>query len=250
MDSKGNIGELKKEKIAKQQQRDPETFLTRLSIIAEGATEVGLASFLLERGVSGELLSHGVRVCDGQGTPAVLDLLDALSDGGLAFGGFVDASNEKPDKWKTLHGKLGALLFQWPSGCTEERIIALVDDDKLLELLKGRDGKIDFDRRNTLADRLGLTDKSMGAILAKTTNFKALIIAAASGNSEGAPDPDTAKTWKKHSSAWFKSEDGGRELAEKMMALSVWPKLRPTLLPFINAVRAQVGQAEITDLLR
>ena len=38
----GHIGHLPREKIARQQDREPETFLCRLAIIAEGQTEIGV----------------------------------------------------------------------------------------------------------------------------------------------------------------------------------------------------------------
>jgi putative ATP-dependent endonuclease of OLD family len=39
--------------------RDPETFLARLTIVAEGATECGFATALLEKAV-GTLEDHGI----------------------------------------------------------------------------------------------------------------------------------------------------------------------------------------------
>src|SRR5690606_31032719 len=48
LDSKGDIGALPYEKIGPQQRRDPETFLARVAVIAEGPTEVGFLRFLLE----------------------------------------------------------------------------------------------------------------------------------------------------------------------------------------------------------
>lgn len=41
IDSAGSIGNLPKSKIARHQSVDPEAFLSRLTIVAEGATEVG-----------------------------------------------------------------------------------------------------------------------------------------------------------------------------------------------------------------
>jgi len=100
----------------------------------------------------------------------------------------------------------------------------------------------------TLAVRLGIADKSLEAIRAATENLRALMIAAATGNKEGAPDDETAKMWGRHGRRWFKSVAGGRELAEKMFALGVWPSVKPDLLPFLNAVRAALGQAAIPDI--
>lgn len=249
LDSKGNIGELSKVKVERQQQRDPETFLARLAVIAEGPTEVGFVTHLLEKAVKGNPRDYGIRVCDGQGTPAVLDLLEAMNGAGLMFGGFVDSATTHPDRWKALNQEMGDMLFQWPSGCTEERIISSVGEDRLTELIKDMEGQYDLERRRTLADRLKIDDKSIVAITTGAgSGLRALIVAAATGNAEDAPDTQTAKIWKKHGRHWFKSEEGGRELAQKAEALGVWPKIKPAIMPFLNTVRSFVGQAPSDDL--
>lgn len=248
LDSKGNIGELPLEKIKRQQERDPETFLARLSIITEGPTELGFISYFLEKALKGNPRDYGIHVCDGQGTPTVLGLLEAMSSGRLAFGGFVDSTMEDPTRWKTLKEKMGDLLFQWESGSTEESVIKLVEDTKLTELIKDEEGIHDPERRKTLADRLNLGDKSLEAIIAKAgTDLGTVIAAAACGDPKGAPEGQE-KTWKKHGRQWFKSADGGRELAQKVEALGVWPQLKPTVMPFLNAIRNFVGQPTSDDL--
>lgn len=248
LDGSGHIGPLLREKIARQQERDPETFLSRFAIIAEGPTEVGFLSYLLERAVDGTFVDHGVRVCDGQGNPATLNLLEAMADGGLFFGGFADDEGQSSGRWSVLKTKMGDHLFQWEGGCTEERIMGLVDESRLEELIAHPDAGCAAERCVTLAMRLSIEDKSLNAIRAATENFRALMIAAAIGSKEGAPDDATAKMWGGHGKRWFKSVAGGRELAEKMFALDVWPSVKPDLLPFLNAIRAALGQAAISDV--
>lgn len=248
LDASGQIGPLPREKIARQQDRDPETFLSRFAVIAEGPTEVGFLSYLLERAIDGSFADHGVRVCDGQGNPATLDLLEAMADGGLAFGGFADDEGQSPGRWSDLKAKMGDRLFQWAGGCTEQRIIALVDERRLAELIAHPDAGVAAERRVTLAARLAIQDKSLDAIRAATDDFRGLMIAAATGSKEGAPDEETGKMWSRHGRRWFKSMAGGYELAEKMFVFGVWPTLRPDLMPFFNAVRAALGQAAIPDI--
>lgn len=62
LDSRGAIGSLPGDKISSQQKRDPETFLSRVAVIAEGPTEVGFLQYLLERAFGGNPLDYGVRV--------------------------------------------------------------------------------------------------------------------------------------------------------------------------------------------
>lgn len=251
LDAVGAIGELSHAKIEEQQRRDPETFLSRLAVIAEGPTEVGFALHLLRKAVKGDLLDHGIRVCDGQGTPATLGLLEAMGTGGLKIAAFADGGEAEPGRWKVVKARMGDYLFQWSRGSTEENVFAMVSDDKLVELIKNSDGVPDPERRKTLAERLSIHDSSIEAIVAKTENaatLRALMIAAATGSRDGAPTPDIGKTWKKHGQKWFKSCEGGDELAEKVMQLGLWPQLKPLFMPFLNAVRSFVGQPSTTDI--
>lgn len=251
LDSLGSIGALPRDKIGPQQKRDPETFLARVAVIAEGATEVGFLQYLLEKAFRGNPLDHGVRVCDGQGNSATLDLLEALASSGLLFAGLVDDEGTAPERWKKLKSELKGRLYQWPKGCTEDHVIGAIPDASLLTLLEDAEGELDGYRLRTLADRLGLQDKSVEAIGAELKasgkTWRALIIAAASGSKEGAP-AGQEKAWKKHSQQWFKSTVGGQELAQKMVALGAWEEIQPQLLPLINAVLAAVGHHTLQEL--
>ena len=252
LDPDGHIGHLPREKIARQQDRDPETFLCRLAIIAEGQTEIGFASYLLERVIDGGMLNHGLRVCHGQGNEATLVLLAAMAATGLRFGGFADNEGKFCGRWSTLKTKMGEMLFQWDAGSTEQNVIAHLPGDKLTALFTGADLDLSARRRFTLAERLGISDRSLEAIEAKAAAdaiaLRDLVIAAATGSTDGAPDDDSIKLWKRHGSAWFKTQRGGRELADQMFALGAWTALKPSLLVFLNAVRAALGQSSISDV--
>ena len=251
LDSLGSIGALPRDKIGPQQKRDPETFLARVAVIAEGPTEVGFLQYLLEKAFEGNPLDHGVRVCDGQGNGATLDLLETLASSGLLFAGLADDEGTAPERWKKLKEKLKGRLHQWPKGCTEDHVIGAVPEANLLELLKDTEGELDGYRLRTLADRLGLQDKTTEAIdaalKASGKTWRALIIAAATGSKDGAP-ANQEKAWKKHSQQWFKSTDGGKELAQKMVALGAWVDIQPQLLPLINAVLVAVGRQDLQKL--
>ena len=251
LDSLGSIGALPRDKIGPQQKRDPETFLARVAVIAEGPTEVGFLQYLLEKAFEGNPLDHGVRVCDGQGNGATLDLLETLASSGLLFAGLADDEGTAPQRWKNLKERLKERLHQWPKGCTEDHVIGAVFEANLLELLKDGEGELDGYRLRTLADRLGLQDKTTEAIdaalKASGQTWRAVIIAAATGSKDGAPEGQE-KTWKKHSQQWFKSTDGGKELAQKMVALGAWADIQPQLLPLINAVLVAVGRPALQKL--
>src|SRR5258708_23398509 len=115
----------------RQQVREHEAFLSRLTMVAEGEAEKGFTRALLSRAGLTSLHDRGIWISDGQGNDASLGLLEALASGRLQFGGFVDNEGTSPTRWATLRAKLGPLLFQWTSGCTEDNIIQFITDDRL-----------------------------------------------------------------------------------------------------------------------
>jgi putative ATP-dependent endonuclease of the OLD family len=247
VDHAGNIGLLDASKTAKHRRTDPDTFLSRLAIIGEGATEVGFVSALLEKAIGPSLEQYGIHVSDGGGHETTLDLLEALAKGRLRFGGFADNENKHPTRWGAVATGLDRLLFRWKSGTIEQNIIGAVPVEKIEALLTDPENDKTGARLRTLAGRLGLTEKDFQSIKAIATDLKALIIEAASGT---VPADKTAerKVYQGHGQVWFKSISGGRELAAKVFSLGLWPTFRSQLLPFCNAARKAVELPEITDI--
>jgi putative ATP-dependent endonuclease of OLD family len=175
--------------------------------------------------------------------------LEALAAGGLRFGGFADDEGKHPTRWANLHTKLGALLFRWPSLSIEENLIAAVPDDKLESFIADPSGEKTGVRLRILADRVGITEKDFAALKAKAgAGLRTLIVEAALGTVQAGKENEKNE-YKAHAGRWFKSVDGGRELADKLFSLALWPKFKSQLLPFCNAVRTATGLSEIADLL-
>ncbi|HWB97729.1 MAG TPA: ATP-binding protein [Bryobacteraceae bacterium] len=248
VDHSGAIGPLDAEKIAHHRTNDPETFLARVAAVAEGATEKGFTCSILERALKSPLTQHGIHVSDGGGHDNTLGVLEALAAGGLRFAGFADDEGVYPERWKKLSDKLGPLLFRWPTGCIEQNIIAAVPDDKLEALIIDPKGDKSGTRLRTLADRLGLAEKDFASLKAKVgAGLRAVIIEAAMGECPAGKEAEK-KRYKSHAGIWFKSDAGGRELADKVFSLGLWPSLKPQLLPFCNAVLGAVGLPPLSDL--
>jgi putative ATP-dependent endonuclease of OLD family len=248
VDQTGQVGPLDATKIARHLRTDPEAFLSRLTVVAEGATELGFTIAILERTFGSPLEKHGVHVSDGGGHETTLGILEALGAGGLQFGGFADDEGKHPTRWANLHTKLGALLFRWQSHCIEENLIDAVPDDKLELFISDPSGEKTGVRLRILADRLGIIEKDFAALKTKAgAGFRTLIVEAALGTVPVGKENEKNE-YKAHAGRWFKSVDGGRELAEKLFSLALWPTLKPQLLPFCNAVRTATGLGEIADL--
>lgn len=246
----GKIGPLDDKKIAAHQARDPDTFLSRLTIIGEGITEVGFCRALLELALEGPLQQYGIHVSDGRGNASTLDVLEALGEGGLKIGGFADDDQESPQRWAAVIVKQGALVFRWKAGCIEDNVIGSVPEAKLEEFLRCPEGERTGYRLRTLADRLNIKEKGFETVSAAAgANLKQLMIDAAKGVvPANIQEKDEKKQYKSHCQTWFKTEDGGRELMVKVLSLGLWPALKAELLPFCNAVRKAVELGDIADL--
>lgn len=248
LDATNNIGKLQNSKVAAQQARDPETFLSKIAVIAEGQTEVGFIHAILEKLFAGNALNAGVRVCLGQGDSQLLELLEELEASGITFCGFADNDSGKAQRWTDLKAQMGGRLFQWPSGCIETNIIPLLPLHQLEKLFQDQDGDWDGHRLRTVAVRLGSDEKDFEKLLeAADGNRETLrehLIKAAIGDTSDVVDGDegetkaTKKAWKKHAQSWFKKHDGsgGRELLRHLVETQTWPSIEGSLIPFFNSI--------------
>jgi putative ATP-dependent endonuclease of OLD family len=249
VDHAGNIGKLDGAKVAQQRARDPEAFLSRLAIVCEGVTEVGFATTLLLGALGSPLEQAGIHIVDGCGHETTLGLLEALADGGLSFGGFADDEKGKhPTRWKKLEESLGKLLFRWPTGCLEENIIKLVQEAELEAFIQDPTGEKTGKRLRSLQERLGAESKDFAVLREKAgANLRQLIIEAATGTVPEGKESEK-KHFESHARDWFKTLNGGQELAAKVFTFDLWPNLKEQLLPFANAVRRAVALPQITDI--
>mgnify|MGYP003674678518 CR=1 FL=1 len=244
LDSSGNLGQLPPPFVEKQQKNDPETFLARVAVIAEGVTEVGFLSYLLEKALGHDPLDHGIRICNGQGNDHTCLLLQALDKSGLKFAGLADNEGSRSGIWADLKSSMTDRLLQWNEGCTEEAVISAIPDARIPDLIGTEADEAHGVRLRHLQERIGAPERSMESIEAELAtigkSLKELVIEAASGANGSAPEGEK-KAWKSHSAKWFKSELGGRELAEKALSLGAWDGLSPRVLPFLAAILASVN---------
>lgn len=251
VDTGGQVGSLPKEKVARHLARDPEAFLARLTIVAEGATEVGFLGDLLDQELPG-WRDRGVYIADGGGNDDTLILLEALSQGGVKFAGFVDNENRAQGRWRTVKSRVGPLLFQWDDGNIEQNVIPMFAADQIQALVADPGDEKTGQRLRTLAERLEISSSSFEALTERARELAdpageqlihplvPWIVAAASGTVPLAHQEAPAgqrNSFKSHATAWFKSIEGGRELAQKAREYGVWERqLSGRLRLFIDAI--------------
>jgi putative ATP-dependent endonuclease of OLD family len=140
------------------------------------------------------------------------------------------------------------LLFRWPKGNVEENVFAATPDARLESLMVDPKSERTGMRRQTLTLRLGIEAKTFAEVVtAAGDKLRSTMVEAALGIVPEGREEDKG-IYKAHAGIWFKSVAGGRELAEKVFGLGLWPALKPQLLPFCNAVRIGLGLPEIEDL--
>ncbi|MQB46048.1 AAA family ATPase [Rhizobium sp. ICMP 5592] len=248
LDAKSTLAQLDRAKIQTHQAANPEMFLARVAIIGEGDTEVGFLNVFLDKALSNSPRKLGFHLSSGGGDDKMLPLLQAISATGLVCAALCDNDGKSTGSWAKVKASMGDTLLQWAQGCIEENIIAQVPNAQLWDLLADPDGATG-DRARTLADRLGIQSKDKvdieSACTATGTSLRAVIVAAATGSKDGAPDDVTRKAWGKHSQKWFKSVEGGQELANKVFTMGLWPAIEPTMLPFFNVLRHLAGDAPL-----
>lgn len=164
----------------------------------------------------------------------------------------MDNEAKWPERWAKIKVTLGALLLQWVDGYLEQHVIPMFEPTMLPSLLEDPEGTRTGMRLRSLAERLENEETDIERIkVIAGDGLAQLIIEAATGSvPEKFAESEDAKRkrFKGHASVWFKSMEGGRELAEKVFTLGAWPKLQAEALPFVNAVRQTIGLPAIPSL--
>ncbi|MCZ8317217.1 MAG: AAA family ATPase [Silanimonas sp.] len=245
MDAAGSIGELPAEKVGALQKSDPAALLSRLTVIAEGVTEVGFLEVLLERQVAPDWGALGLYIADGGGNDRVLQLLEGLLSGGVRFAAMADreAGDPAPERWARVQRALGDRLLRWDEGSLESNVLPLFGVQRLQALITDPDNRRTGQRRRSLIDRLGLApdaDLEQISVAAGDGLMQVVVDAALGKVPSNIVDDERRKMFKGHSSQWFKSHAGGRELANKVFELDLWPGLEPRFTSFLAALRQAV----------
>lgn len=245
LDAAGSIGHLPTEKVGALQQRDPAALLSRLTVIVEGITEVGFLEVLLERQVAPDWGAYGLYVADGGGNDRVLQLLEGLLSGGVRFAGMADreAGDPAPERWSRVQRALGDRLLRWDEGNLESNVLPLFGVERLQALITDPDNRKTGQRRRSLIDRLGLDPEATleEISMAAGDRLMQVVVDAALGTvPRDNLDDERRKMFKGHASQWFKSRTGGRELADKIFELDLWPRLEPRFTRFLAILRQAI----------
>lgn len=188
--------------------RDPEALLSRLPIVCEGATEVGLLEHMFQALAGVDPATFGIHLVDAGGHRQALDFLKALAEDGYLVGGLVDEEYFSSGARAAIVALPSARLFVPPGGrcieCAVANALPTASLDPLLEVLGTDVAKANVvDRLQAVSARLGHQAR---------LSIKELI------TSYGEPKVRDAIGEAAAGAAWFKSVDGGRELGAFMHA--------------------------------
>lgn len=220
-----------------------EALFAKVPIFVEGSTEVGFVKQLLKQELGVDLLDFGIHIADGKGNDNCIKLLTGLNRAGVRAAGFIDDEDGKNSgKVRELKESYQDLLFQWPSGCTEENVISHIPESELKNLICKCASQPKGQRLAALHKRLGADAKDFDALVEKAgslSNLRQEIIRSALEQPNGNQPAE-----KGESKNWFKSVEGGTELAAKTKSLGAWEKgLNDIVEPFISAVSGAAGIA-------
>jgi len=183
---------------------DPEALLSRLPIVCEGATEVGLVDFMLETLGGADPSAFGIHLIDAGGHDHALELLEALAGDGYHTCGLVDNERFSSGKRAALATAPLIRLYMAPGGrcleCAVANAIPLNAMEALTEL-PGTAGpflKV-VDRLQAISTRLGKQSRA---------SLPDLVASFGEGRVRDAVG-EAATTGE-----WFKSLDAGRQLGE------------------------------------
>ena len=278
----GEIGRLEGDRISQFQKSEPNILFSKLVIFGEGKTEVGfnieLYNLALEKGYE----FHGIVICNGGGHENTLNLAEQLTLSKLKVSTFVDFEDESYiNRWQELIEISGKRIYQWRTGSIEENVISsilsVVEIDCLHQFIMHPDPQrtnkrlqsLAFRHKNLNINRNATPKEAVDQILqyiekskeikkfvgverkkAAFNLLKRIIIEAASGfKPAGIPD-NQRHIYKGHGSDWFKSIEGGQELAEKMFLFGAWgqTEIKDLILPNIKANLNVIGTDQIDDL--
>lgn len=182
--------------------RDPEALLSRLPIVCEGATEVGLLEFMFRALAGVDPATFGIHLVDAGGHKQALEFMKALADDGYLVGGLVDDESFSSGTRAAIAALPTARLSVPPGGRCIECAVANALPAAALSLfleVGGTDGAKAHlvDRLHAVSARLGQQGRAPIEELIQSygeANVRDAIGEAASG------------------SDWVKSLEGGREL--------------------------------------
>lgn len=187
---------------------DPEAFLSPMPIFCEGATEVGLLEVLLPARLGSPLDALGLHMVDGNGQPDVLAKVSAFADAGLRCGAFLDNEAQHPERRARLEQR--CTLFVWEDLCNVEEAVA---------------GHLPIARLPTVIDWAASAQRIEARHLAVQVR----------DNLAGARSHDIGELVVEFGEAavrralceamvrrrWFKSVDGGRLLAQRLIEYGI-----------------------------
>ena len=269
----GNIFQPTGDKLKRLQQEHPSIFKHKLIIIAEGKTEVGYITTILTLALGRHPKFFGIIVVEGHGNAATYATLEECLDVRLKMGALVDREPaDKEELWDELKQEMGPLLCQWREGYIEKNVIPAIlrvlPIGRVHEFISHLNSEITDARLDSLASRLNVSfnlkatpkeavEQIWVGILKKKdikkqvgkareqaaySLFVNTIIEVAIGRVPKDAESNQRHKFESMGRVWFKSIEGGEELAEKMLLFGAWkPAIEEQVMRSVKAYLEAVG---------
>lgn len=210
-----------------------EAILARFPVVCEGITEKGFATRLLAARFGDSFPVRGIYCVDGRGHDRAVAICKALLKAGFQIGAVADDEGRKDGSWEEI-GRQAAVL-RWNDGAELEYAVLAALPDNVLPLVVGWPeefgGRAARHCLPELRAALGSDDKDQTAEQLLAAHGREAFVKALC--SAAVPPRDA----KRKPTGWFKSYDGGRLLADKLLALDPMPKeLSDMIASFVDAV--------------
>jgi putative ATP-dependent endonuclease of OLD family len=214
-------------------QRNPEALLAKLPIVCEGKTELGFAHHILDSHFRGDYRSRGIHPFEViGGNSAAVTVCKKFIEAGISFSCVADDEGTDTGTWQAVMRE--STCLRWDNKqCIEEVVFGLVPDEQLLEIPDWAESINYRERRHlipeikkALGDTVTEPESEWLATFGRSKLLATIVKVAVPPGSRG--------------KGWFKSVQGGRFLAAKMLEfLRIKPdaSLQQKLDSFFTAVR-------------
>ena len=223
-------------KVGRVQREAPDALLARLPVLCEGDTEAGFLSVALDRFAEqdglGSIDALGIRLVARRGQPQILDEADAMLQAGISLGLFVDKEDKHAGRRGALAANPRCAYGSWASVRNVEEAVATwlpwEHMSSVVGLAAELRGRPEQELLQQVGEAIGCPGSATLDELHRTYP-------------EQRVREDLSKAMQSKNNPWFKTFEGGRALAAKLLDLGLPSPMEEALRRFWTRVLEVAG---------